>query len=341
MPLKVLHLTGSPTSDFFCDLSRLYASDCLATVEDAELYEPLIAYVTPDGCWRFPRDLSDVALADAPPVSVDAALARVLAERVDVMVPQMFCTPGMTHYRALFDVLGIPYVGNPPEAMALSGDKSRARAVVASAGIPVPAGEVLQRGEHPTVTPPVVVKPVDTDNSVGVVLVRRVEEFPTALETAFAQSDRVLVETYVELGREVRCGVLVRDGELTVLPLEEYDVGPDRPVRTEQDKIRRDAGGALALTAKDGVKAWIVDPADPLTERVGAMAMACHEALGCRDYSLFDLRIDPDGQPWFLEAGLYCSFARQSVVAVMAAAAGISAQRLFATAVKQALARSA
>ena len=29
------------------------------------------------------------------------------------MVPQMFCIPGMTAYRALFDVLGIPYLGNP------------------------------------------------------------------------------------------------------------------------------------------------------------------------------------------------------------------------------------
>ncbi len=340
MPLKVLHLTGSPTSDFFCDLSRLYSADCLTAVEDPDLYEPLIAYVTPDGRWRFPADLSDGALSDAPAVPVGEAISRVLAERVDVMVPQMFCTPGMTHYRALFDVLGIPYVGNPPEAMALSVDKSRARAVVAAAGIPVPSGEVLQRGEHPTLAPPVVVKPVDTDNSVGVVLVRRAEKFPEALEIAFAHSDRVLVERYVELGREVRCGVLVQEGQLIVLPLEEYDVGPDRPVRTEQDKIRRGADGALALTAKDGVKAWIVDPADPLTERVGAFAMVCHEARGCRDYSLFDLRIDPDGQPWFLEAGLYCSFARQSVVAVMAQAAGISAQQLFATAVRDALARS-
>lgn len=339
MVLKVLHLTGSPTSTFFCDLSRLYASDCLATIKDPALYEPLIAYVTPDGCWRFPPDLSDAALAATPPLSVDQALTRVQAERIDVMVPQMFCTAGMTHYRALFHILDIPYVGNTPEAMSLSVDKTRARAVAAAAGIAVPAGEVLRRGDRPTLAPPVVVKPVDTDNSVGVVLVRRPEEFSEALETAFGHSDRVLVEVYVALGREVRCGVLVQDGQLTVLPLEEYDVGPGRPVRTEQDKIRRDADGALALAAKDGVKAWVVDPADPLTERVGQVALACHEALGCRDYSLFDLRIDPDGQPWFLEAGLYCSFARQSVVTVMAQAAGISAPALFGAAIRGALAR--
>ena len=33
---------------------------------------------------------------------------------MDAMIPQMFCIPGMTAYRALFDELGIPYLGNRP-----------------------------------------------------------------------------------------------------------------------------------------------------------------------------------------------------------------------------------
>ncbi|MEG4989620.1 hypothetical protein QUB08_28330 [Microcoleus sp. BR0-C5] len=37
----------------------------------------------------------------------------------------------------------------------------------------------------------------------------------------------------------------------------------------------------------------------------------------------------PDGQPWFLEAGLYCSFAQKSVLAAMAQAAGISLDTFF------------
>jgi len=61
---------------------------------------------------------------------------------------------------------------------------------------------------------------------------------------------------------------------------------------------------------------------DPLVERVHAAARVCHRTLGCRQYSLFDLRIDPDGKPWFLESGLYCSFAPNSVVVTMAEAAG-------------------
>ena len=42
--------------------------------------------------------------------------------------------------------------------------------------------------------------------------------FPSALAEAFEHSSEVLVENYVELGRDVRCGVLARDGALICLP---------------------------------------------------------------------------------------------------------------------------
>ena len=52
-------------------------------------------------------------------------------------------------------------------------------------------------------------------------------------------------------------------------------------------------------------------------------------------YRNFDFRIDPSGEPWFLEAGPYCSYARTSVIAVMAAAAGIAVTDLFAAGVSE------
>ena len=61
--------------------------------------------------------------------------------------------------------------------------------------------------------------------------------------------------------------------------------------------------------------------------------------MRCRDYSLFDFRIDPSGQPWFLEAGLYCSFAEKSVIAVMAQAAGLPLGELFRAAIQGTLTR--
>jgi D-alanine-D-alanine ligase len=78
--------------------------------------------------------------------------------------------------------------------------------------------------------------------------------------------------------------------------------------------------------------ARIVPEYDPIGPAVAEAARRCHVALGCRHYSLFDFRIDPEGRPWFLEAGPYCSFAPTSVIAVMAAAAGVGVADLFADA---------
>lgn len=336
MTLRVLHLVGSAVSDFLVDLSRLYAADALAALADPDRYEFHVALVTPDGRWRFPDDLSDEAIAAAPALPVAEAVDRLRALHLDLMVPQMFCLPGMTTYRALFDLLEIPYVGNPPDVMALGAHKARARAVVAAAGVDVPTGEVLRPGDLPSIPAPSVVKPVGGDNSLGVSLVTGPGDYPAALATAFTDGDEVLVESYVALGREVRCGVLAGDGELVCLPLEEYDVDEQsKPIRDHADKISRDDDG-LHLVAKDATRAWIVDPADPITQAVWDAAKKCHTALGCRHYSLFDFRIDPDGRPWFLEAGLYCSFASTSVIAVMAGAAGTSLEQLFAATVREA-----
>lgn len=329
-PTKVLHLIGSAVDEFHADLSRVYAGGCLEALADHPQRTTHLAFVSPDGSWRFPTALGDGALSEARKLPLRDAVAHIESLDVDVVVPQMFCRPGMTTYRALFDLLDIRYLGNRPEVMAIGADKAKARALIAATGVDVPAGQVVRRGEHVDPSLPVVVKPVDADNSVGVSLVRDRHEYDTAVEAALAHSDRVLVESYVELGREVRCGIIVRDGELVCLPLEEYAVdSTTKPIRGRDDKLARTDSGDLYLVAKDASRAWLVAEDDPITDRVWEAARHCHIALGCRHYSLFDFRIDSDGRPWFLEAGLYCSYAPSSVIAVMAAARGLSTADLF------------
>jgi len=338
MVLRVLHLVGSAVSEFYCDLSRLYAEDCLESNADAALYEFHIAYVTPDRQWRFPKSLHKEAIAAAIPMHLTEAIQVLIALKLDVMLPQMFCVSGMTVYRALFDLLDIPYVGNKPDVMALTANKAKAKAVVAAAGVRVPSGELLRLGDFPTLTPPTVVKPLNEDNSLGVTLVKNISEYENALQTAFAFADEILVETFIELGREVRCGVIEDRGQLICLPLEEYAMDKQRqPIRQHEDKLKRDENGDLGMVAKGNAKSWIVDPSDPITARVWEAARNCHMALGCRHYSLFDFRIDPNEQPWFLEAGLYCSFAQTSVISEMAKAAGIPLSQLFQTTLYQSL----
>lgn len=336
--LKILHLVGSAENDFYCDLSRLYAQDCLTATAERERYEFQIAYITPDGLWRFPTSLSPEDIAVAQPMSLFAAIEFITTQNIDLVLPQMFCISGMTHYRGLFDLLKIPYIGNTPDVMAIAAHKAKAKSIIAAAGVKVPPGQLLRRGEKPTISPPAVVKPATSDNSMGLTLVKDVGEYDTALKTAFEYADEVIVEKFIELGREVRCGVIVNNGELVGLPLEEYLVDPEqKPIRNYSDKLSKTEDGNLYFTAKDNIAAWIVDINDPITAKVQQVAKKCHQALGCRHYSLFDFRIDSMGEPWFLEAGLYCSFASKSVIPCMAKAAGISLDELLTTAINETL----
>jgi D-alanine-D-alanine ligase len=337
-PTSVLHLVGSPTSAFHRDLSRLYAKGCLDALTRPDRHTFLIAYVTPDSHWCFPATLSDYDIEAAAKLKAGAAIAHLANLDVDLALPQMFCPRGMTEYRAIFDLLDIPFVGNRPAQMAITANKAQTKAIAAAAGVRVPRGELIRKGGQPTLPAPSVVKPNSADNSLGVSLVRRADEYPAALASAFAHDEEVLVEEFIPLGREVRCGILDRDGGLTALPLEEYFVDPEsRPVRTYDHKLARSAPTELTLTSKDPSQSWIVHRDDPIFERVAQAAKLAHRALGCRHYGLFDFRVDPDGTPWFTEAGLYCSFSPQSVLVTMMNAHGCPLTEFFDRSVEQVL----
>lgn len=339
--LRILQLVGSASSDFYCELSRLYAQDCVRSLKNPEKYNFLTAYITPNGQWRFPASLDESDIRAAQPMSLPVAVEHLHQLSVDVALPQMFCPLGMTHYRALLTLLEIPFVGNLPAQMAIAADKAKAKAIVSAAGVNVPAGELLRAGESPTMPPPSIVKPNSADNSLGVALVKQPEDYVAALEQAFIHSPEVVVEEFIALGREVRCGIVVQNSELVCLPLQEYRVdSKNRPIRTYAHKLKKNSHNQLDLASKDGTQSWMVASDDPDVTAVWEAAKRCHIALGCRHYSLFDFRIDARGQPWFLEASLYCSFAPKSVVVSMMEAAGTPLEAFFDQAISACLQRN-
>ncbi|MFM9160562.1 MAG: D-alanine--D-alanine ligase, partial [Dolichospermum sp.] len=180
--LRILHLVGSAYNDFYCNLSRLYAQDCLTGIADKSLYDFQIAYITPDSLWRFPPSLSSEDIAVTKSIPLFEAIEFLTTQNIDLVLPQMFCIPGMTHYRSLLDLLKIPYIGNTPDIMAITAHKARAKAIVAAAGVKVPHGKILRSGDIPTIKPPAVVKPASSDNSLGVALVKDMSEYEAALK---------------------------------------------------------------------------------------------------------------------------------------------------------------
>ena len=172
--IKVLHHTGSPTSQRWADLSRLYARSAYDALQDAtdDRFEHVIADVSPDGMWRFPTTLAAEDFETAPLFTLAESLATIAELNAQIAVPQLFCRRGLTEHRALLSTLGIASVGNSATIMAITIDKFVTRAVVAAAGIAVPRATLVRSSNAlPSLNGPVVVKPVDGDNSSGISLV--------------------------------------------------------------------------------------------------------------------------------------------------------------------------
>lgn len=144
---------------------------------------------------------------------------------VDVVLPILHGVHGEDGtVQGFFDTLGIPYAGGGVLDSALCMDKHFMKIVLQSAGVPVSPWVTVTRGrwtrdaatvrsEAAALGLPVFVKPARAGSSVGVSKVGAPDELDAALEVAFAEDEKVLIETAI-VGREVEVAILEgRGGE--------------------------------------------------------------------------------------------------------------------------------
>merc|ERR1711972_223980 len=79
---------------------------------------------------------------------------------------------------------------------------------------------------------------------------------------------------------------------------------------------------AIVAAKKDNDRVCPAQLDPEVHARLDDLAMRAHRALGCKYYSLYDVRIDEKGFPFMLEAALFCSFSPYSVIVSLAAKSG-------------------
>lgn len=294
----------------------MWSADVMESLREEE---HVILLARLGGTWSIASSVAEAEKADH--LTLPDALSILQKSNIDLMQPHMYCYRGMVKMRSIADMLDIPLLGSPGHVMALTTNKWQARAVVESVGVPVPKAQLLRRGDSITMQPPFMLKPCREDNSMGVNLVQQWEDVEQALATAFRFDDLVICEEFIPLGREVRVAVVeTPDGKsLEVLPLIEYLLGKNKlPIRTSVDKIpaNNDGSNKRLLLASPDYKI-ITDTDERLLAKLTNLAVMSHRVLGCEHYSLYDVRIDPDGNPFFIEAGGYCSFSPRSAIVRM------------------------
>ncbi len=154
----------------------------------------------------------------------DAAGTTRSLGNVDVVFPILhgpFGEDGTV--QGLLELVGLPYVGNGVLASALGMDKHFTKNALVAAGVTVAPwvtvtppewrdDNELWRGRAHGLGLPAFVKPARAGSSVGVTKITRWEDLDAALDIAFAEDSKALIESAV-IGREIECGVLSgRDG---------------------------------------------------------------------------------------------------------------------------------
>ncbi|NQX45210.1 D-alanine--D-alanine ligase [Paenibacillus tritici] len=212
------------------------------------------------------------------------------------------------------ETLGIPYSGSGVLSSSLCMDKSLAKTLIRSHGIPTPdwlCWDSMKEYEPQAVERlgyPVMVKPNSGGSSIGMTKVNHPQELRGAVEKAFACAEEgpVLIERYIT-GQEITCSILA--GEML-------------PVIGIQS-LGADWFDYSAKYEQGGAEERIIELPDAVDERVRTAALTCYRALKCAVYVRVDMLLK-DGIPYVLEVNTLPGMTATSLLPQSAQAAGIS-----------------
>ena len=229
--------------------------------------------------------------------------------------------------QALLDLTGVPYTGSGHLASALAMDKDLSKHLFRAAGVPTAdwfmapsAGSGKRKAEsgkserrefqarvEQELELPVVVKPSKQGSTVGLNVVKKIEDLWPSIEEAFKYDDEVMVEQFIP-GRELTVGIL---GD------EALPVGEIIPVHEIYDyECKYTAGMAREI--------FPADLTSEETSTVQELARRAFRALKLGGYARIDFRMSPDGVFYCLEANTLPGMTGLSLIPQAAQAAGIS-----------------
>lgn len=209
--------------------------------------------------------------------------------------------------QGLCECLSIPYTGSGVMGSAIAMDKVMSKRIFEQVGVPQARWRIYRSpADVAAVGYPLVVKPSREGSSVGVSIVHRDDELDRALAEAARHHGEVLLEEYVA-GREINLGVL--DGAV----LGDVEVRPAAEFYSYEAKYQR---GDTQYLCPAPVSA---DERD----RLGAIALRAHEALGCSGYSRVDLILAASGRVICLEVNTLPGLTGTSLLPKIATAGGM------------------
>ena len=221
--------------------------------------------------------------------------------RPDVIFPVLHGANGEDGtVQGLFEGAGIPFVGPDHTSSGVCMDKAFTKSVVNEAGGIAQAKTVVVtkgswakdpaavREAVAKIGYPVFVKPARAGSSVGVTKVKDPAAIDSALEAAFREDSKVLVEEYID-GREIEVAVMETEGD--VVASEPGEIDPGYEFYDYTTKYESDTASYYIPARLDAATA----------DKVKASAVRIFEALDCRTLSRVDFFVKDNGDVVFNE----------------------------------------
>lgn len=235
---------------------------------------------------------------------------------------------------AILDYLNIPYTGSNTFALALALNKALTKKILKADNIPTPAFQVFENADerlNPSLKFPLIVKPNCEGSAKGInssnVVTAEDGLFKKIREITAAYKQEALVEEFID-GKELTVGIL-ENGKTTVLPILEIDFSSCAKSGEYFYSWRMkefQGNSELGLVPTFHCPGRL----DKETERrVKEIALKTHQAVGCRDISRTDIRLDKNNVPYVLEINPLPGLdPKESNFPVMAYAAGMKYEEL-------------
>lgn len=248
--------------------------------------------------------------------------------RFDAVFIAIHGTPGENGLlQGYFDMLSIPYTSCDAFVSGLTFNKQACKLYLNEYGIPMTGGLLIRKGQHYDAARiiketglPCFVKPNASGSSFGVTKVNTAEEFPEALTRAFAESNEVLVESFMK-GTETACGVMKTKQRKIVMPVTE--IVPKKEFFDYEAKYT------------DGMSEEITPARLPenVTARIQELSSEIYDLLGCRGIVRVDFIVTREG-PQFLEINTVPGMTQESIIPRQAKVFGISLTDLYSMAIE-------
>jgi D-alanine-D-alanine ligase len=273
-----------------------------------------------------PGSERDVSLATGQGISKALRSLGVDVSEVDVR-DENFQLPGVVDFafialhgtfgedgqvQQLLEERGVAYTGEGVHGSRLAFDKIQSKEKFEEHGVRTPKWETIEANQQPRMRPPMVIKAPRQGSTVGVHIVKNMEEIEPAIAGSAKYDRELLIEKFVS-GRELTIGIL---GDQALPILEIIPKGGVYDFTNKYPFLNPQAGGGAEHVCPARID-------EKQTAEIQELALRAFRALGLQVYGRVDVILSDNGEPFVLEVNTIPGMTGASLLPEAAAAAGI------------------